>query len=176
MRKNLLWMLAAILICGSTLSTFALPKVNVIATGGTIAGTSSGSGYDAGQVSIEDILAAVPELNDYVELDYEQFCNIGSQDMDENSPKPIVLVGSMRPSDSPEADGPKNLVVAVKTAVDPESTGKEVMCCLGEKIFEVGSVFKNDSHAIDANAAVTPDYYMPYDTNTGFDISNVVIK
>lgn len=215
MKKIINWVLAATLICGSTLSTFALPKVHVIATGGTIAGTSSDSGYDAGQVSIEDILAAVPELNDYAELDYEQFCNIGSQDMDEHiwlllakrinqvllddsydavvvthgtdtmeetayflnltthSPKPIVLVGSMRPSDSPEADGPKNLVLAVKTAVDPESTGKEVMCCLGEKIFEAGSVFKNDSHAIDAYAAITPDYYMPHDDNTGFDISKI---
>lgn len=198
-----------------TVWALALPKVHVIATGGTIAGTSSGSGYDAGQVTIEDILAAVPELNNYAELDYEQFCNIGSQDMNEtiwlslakrinqvlqgdsydavvvthgtdtmeetayflnlttHSPKPIVLVGSMRPSDSPEADGPKNLIVAVKTAVDPESTGKEVMCCLGEKIFEAGSVFKNDSHAIDAYASVTPDYYMPHDANTGFDISQV---
>ena len=198
-----------------TVWALALPKVHVIATGGTIAGTSSGSGYDAGQVTIEDILAAVPELNNYAELDYEQFCNIGSQDMNEtiwlslakrinqvlqgdsydavvvthgtdtmeetayflnlttHSPKPIVLVGNMRPSDSPEADGPKNLIVAVKTAVDPESTGKEVMCCLGEKIFEAGSVFKNDSHAIDAYASVTPDCYMPHDANTGFDISQV---
>ena len=204
-----------IVMCFMTVWVFALPKIHIIATGGTIAGTSSGSGYDAGQVSIEDILAAVPELNNYAELDYEQFCNIGSQDMDDHmwlslakrinqvlqgdtydavvvthgtdtmeetayflnltthSPKPIVLVGSMRPSDSPEADGPKNLIVAVKTAVDPESAGKEVMCCLGEKIFEAGSVFKNDSHAIDAYAAVTPDYYMPHDENTGFDISNI---
>lgn len=60
-----------------------LPKVHIIATGGTIAGTSTDIGYDAGQISIETILQAVPELAQYAEFDYEQFCNIGSQDMDE---------------------------------------------------------------------------------------------
>lgn len=60
-----------------------MPKVHVIATGGTIAGTSSGSGYTPGQVVIEDLIAAVPELVNYAELDFEQYCQIGSQDMDE---------------------------------------------------------------------------------------------
>ena len=41
MKTTKLWVLAAILLCGTPLLTFALPKVHVIATGGTIAGTSS---------------------------------------------------------------------------------------------------------------------------------------
>ena len=41
------------LIVLSFVTVWALPKVHVIATGGTIAGTSSGSGYEAGQVTIE---------------------------------------------------------------------------------------------------------------------------
>jgi len=196
-------------------SSYALQKVHVIATGGTIAGTSKDGGYDAGQVGIDVLLAAVPELKEIADLDYEQFCNIGSQDMDEtiwlnlakrinlllsdnkydgivithgsdtmeetayflnlttHSTKPIVIVGSMRPSDSPEADGPANLLVAVKAAADCANEGKEVMCCLGQKLFEAGSVFKNDAHAIDAFASVTPDCYMPHNQNSGFDISKI---
>ena len=67
-----------------------LPKVHIIATGGTIAGTSTDIGYDAGKVSIETILHAVPELTRYAELDYEQFCNIGSQDMSESIWLPLA--------------------------------------------------------------------------------------
>lgn len=62
-----------------------LPHIHIIATGGTIAGKLSGSGhgYDAGQVGIDVLLASVPELSRYAVLDYEQFCNIGSQNMNE---------------------------------------------------------------------------------------------
>ena len=59
------------------------PNIHIIATGGTIAGKSSECGYKAGESSIEEILAAVPELKKIARLDFEQFCNIGSQDMDE---------------------------------------------------------------------------------------------
>lgn len=193
----------------------ALPRVHVIATGGTIAGQSNSTGYTAGQVSIETILAAVPSLGEYAELDYEQFCNIGSQDMDEtlwlrlskrvnavlssglydavvithgtdtmeetafflnltvHSPKPVVLVGSMRPSDAPDADGPANLLVAVRTAASPESVGKEVMCCIGGKIFEAGGVYKDDTHAIDAFCQKETGWYLPHGERTGFSVDNL---
>ena len=191
-------------------------KIRIIATGGTIAGKSSGNGYEAGKTSIEDILAAVSGLKEIASLEYEQFCNIGSQDMDESiwlalskrvdevlaledvdgvvithgtdtmeetafflnltvhSPKPIVLVGSMRPSDAVDADGPANLLVAVKSAVSATNVGREVLLCLGQKIFEASEAFKKDSHAIDALDAVKTDFRVPHGLSAGFDVRKLL--
>lgn len=192
-----------------------MKKIHIIGTGGTIAGKMAHGGYDAGQVSIKSLVESLPELKTYADLDYEQFCNIGSQDMNEtiwlnlakrinllfaddrydaivithgtdtmeetafflnlttHSPKPIVLVGSMRPSDAPDADGPANLIMAVKTAASDEAMNREVLCCLGQKIFEAGSVFKFDTHAIDAYASVEPGYGLPHNVDTGFNIEGI---
>ena len=192
-----------------------LPKVHIIATGGTIAGTSTDIGYDAGKISIETILQAVPELTQYAELDYEQFCNIGSQNMSESiwlplakkvnqvldggkydavlvthgtdtmeetafflnltihNPKPVILVGAMRPSDAKDADGPSNLLKAVQTIVRPDAVGKEVMCCLGCKIYEAGAAFKNDTHSPAPLSETAVDWYLPHNSNTGFFVDNL---
>ena len=201
--------------CQKAVAIKPLPKVHIIATGGTIAGTSTDIGYDAGKVSIETILQAVPELTRYAELDYEQFCNIGSQDMDENiwlslakrvnqvldsgkydavlithgtdtmeetafflnltihNPKPVILVGSMRPSDANDADGPLNLLKAVQTVVRPDAVGKEVMCCLGGKVYEAGAAFKNDTRSLSPISETSVDWYLPHNVNTGFFVDNL---
>jgi L-asparaginase len=64
-------------------------KVVVLGTGGTIAGrASSGSdnvGYKAGEVSVADLLAAVPGMSDRLrgcELVSEQIAQIDSKDME----------------------------------------------------------------------------------------------
>lgn len=59
-----------------------------------------------------------------------------------HSPKPIVLVGSMRLSDAVDADGPAKLLVAVKAAVSAKNAGREVLLCLGQKVFEASEAFK----------------------------------
>jgi L-asparaginase len=64
----------------------ALPDVLVLATGGTIAGKASGTsaiGYDAGQVSGDDLIAAVPGIEKIADLSTDQVSNIGSQDMND---------------------------------------------------------------------------------------------
>ena len=64
----------------------AKPKVRIIATGGTIAGVSTAatsSAYTAGQVGIETLINAVPEIKDLADVSGEQLCNIGSQDMND---------------------------------------------------------------------------------------------
>src|SRR5690606_17506042 len=43
------------------------------------------------------------------------------------SEKPVVLVGSMRPSTAVSADGPLNLYNAVGVAADPNAKGRGVM-------------------------------------------------
>ncbi len=61
-----------------------LPNIHILATGGTIAGAGSsatGSSYTAGQVAINELISAVPELNDIAHITGEQIVKIGSQDM-----------------------------------------------------------------------------------------------
>ncbi|HEX8031952.1 MAG TPA: asparaginase [Vicinamibacterales bacterium] len=50
------------------------------------------------------------------------------------SDKPVVLVGSMRPATAISADGPLNLLNAIKTAIAPESKGKGGLIVLNDEI------------------------------------------
>ncbi|MCG8615580.1 MAG: asparaginase [Desulfobacterales bacterium] len=62
----------------------ALPKVHILATGGTIAGSggsSTRSGYTSGQLDLTGLLTAVPDLDRLANVEGEQFANVGSQDM-----------------------------------------------------------------------------------------------
>ncbi len=62
------------------------PRVAVLATGGTIAGASSsatGASYTSGQLSVDALVEAVPQLNDLAELSGEEIAAIGSQDVDD---------------------------------------------------------------------------------------------
>ncbi len=63
----------------------SLPRIRVLATGGTIAGaqTTGARGYQAGKFSIEALVAAVPQLATLARLDIEQVAALGSQDMSE---------------------------------------------------------------------------------------------
>jgi L-asparaginase len=60
------------------------PNVVILATGGTIAGKSdaaTSTKYTAGQLPIEDLLTAVPGVEDFANVKGEQVVNIGSQAM-----------------------------------------------------------------------------------------------
>lgn len=61
-----------------------LPHVVILATGGTIAGaapTEVQSGYQSGQVGVDILINAVPQLKEIAIVTGEQISNIGSQDM-----------------------------------------------------------------------------------------------
>lgn len=61
-----------------------LPNVVILATGGTIAGagvSSTGSAYTSGQVKIEAMIDAVPNIRTLANIKGEQIANVGSQDM-----------------------------------------------------------------------------------------------
>lgn len=173
-------------------SVSAKPKIRILATGGTIAGvaqSATSSAYAAGQVGIQTLINAVPEIKNLADVSGEQICNIGSQDMNDevwlklakrinqllndegydgvlithgtdtmeetayfltltvHSDKPVILVGSMRPSTAISADGPGNLYNGVAALVTPESKGKGVMVCMNDQLFDAKSVFK--SHTTD---------------------------
>lgn len=62
----------------------ALPVIAVLATGGTIAGAqadATSAGYKAGAFSVNDLLAAVPQLARIADIRAEQVANVGSQNM-----------------------------------------------------------------------------------------------
>jgi L-asparaginase len=60
------------------------PRVAFVATGGTIAGAGgAGYGYTSGELGVNDLIGAVPELDKLAELSAEQIANIGSQDMND---------------------------------------------------------------------------------------------
>ncbi len=78
--------LTALAILGACTAVAAatLPKIEVLATGGTIAGSgnsATGSSYQAGKVSVNHLVAAVPQLADIAEINPKQVVQIGSQDM-----------------------------------------------------------------------------------------------
>ncbi|MBO6082028.1 MAG: L-asparaginase 2 [Bacteroidales bacterium] len=172
----------------------AKPKVRIIATGGTIAGISQSAAstvYKPGQVGIQTLIEAVPQILDLADISGEQLVNIGSQDMNDavwlrlakrinellddddcdavvvthgtdtmeetayflnltiKSDKPVILVGSMRPSNALSADGPANLYNAVATAISPQSRGMGVLCCMNNQLLDAKTVIK--THTLDSD-------------------------
>lgn len=61
------------------------PRVIILATGGTIAGGSDSKTdtlyYDSGNVGIDSLLEAVPEIHDVAEVSGEQLLNVGSHEI-----------------------------------------------------------------------------------------------
>lgn len=65
-----------------------------------------------------------------------------------NSDKPVVLVGSMRPSTAVSADGPANLYSAVKVAASKEAYGRGVMIVLNDTIHETRDATKTNTTSL----------------------------
>jgi L-asparaginase len=64
------------------------------------------------------------------------------------SDKPVVMVGSMRPSTAVSADGPLNLYNAVGVAIDPKSKGRGVMVVMNDWIHGAHSLTKTSTTAV----------------------------
>ena len=190
---RLIFKAVLLMILGTTLAV-AKPTIYILATGGTIAGSGSGSldsSYTSGTVTVDKLIAAVPDINKIATIKGEQISNIGSQDMNNevwlklanrinellnsgkadgivvthgtdtmeetayflsltvHTDKPVVMVGSMRPSTAISADGPANLYNGICTLVDPSSKGHGVMVCMNNELFEAKSVIK--THTTDVS-------------------------
>src|ERR1700760_4036646 len=61
------------------------------------------------------------------------------------SDKPVVLVGSMRPSTAVSADGPLNLYNAVAVAADPQSRDRGVLVVMNDHIHGAHSLTKTST-------------------------------
>jgi len=104
------------------------------------------------------------------------------------SDKPVVMVGSMRPSTAVSADGPLNLFNAVGVAVDPSSKGRGVLVVMNDWIHGAHSLTKTSTTAIQTfmsplrglvgiSSYGKNDFYntpqWKHTTGSEFDIANV---
>ncbi len=64
------------------------------------------------------------------------------------SDKPVVMVGSMRPSTAVSADGPLNLYNAVGVAIDPNARGRGVLIVMNDWIHGAHSLTKTSTTAV----------------------------
>lgn len=88
MKKYFWSLIVGFFLCSSGIAFASdpLPRIHILATGGTIAGVGSSAtqtNYTAGQVSIGALVAAVPELRQIAQIEEEQVVKIGSQDMND---------------------------------------------------------------------------------------------
>src|SRR5688572_10145589 len=61
-----------------------LPRVIILATGGTIAGAGASAdraGYTAGKIPIDDLIGTIPTVKKIATITGEQIASVGSQDM-----------------------------------------------------------------------------------------------
>ena len=79
-------MLAVVLTASAGAFAQKLPNIYILATGGTIAGTgvsATQTNYTSGQVAIQSLIDAVPEIKNIANVTGEQIVSIGSQDMND---------------------------------------------------------------------------------------------
>jgi L-asparaginase len=103
------------------------------------------------------------------------------------SDKPVVMVGSMRPSTAVSADGPLNLYNAVGVAIDPNARGRGVLVVMNDWIHAAHSLTKTSTTAIQTfmsplrgvvgiSAYGKNDFYntpvWKHTTNSEFDVAN----
>jgi L-asparaginase len=104
------------------------------------------------------------------------------------SDKPVVMVGSMRPSTAVSADGPLNLFNAVGVAADPNAKGRGVLVVMNDWIHGAHSLTKTSTTAVQtfmsplrglvgvANYGKNDFFCMPpwkHTTSSEFNIANV---
>ena len=64
--------------------------------------------------------------------------------------KPVVIVGSMRPSSAISADGYLNVLNSVRVAADSQSRGRGCLVVMNDTIFNGRDVTKNSTYRVDA--------------------------
>jgi L-asparaginase len=63
--------------------------------------------------------------------------------------RPVVIVGSQRPATAISADGPLNLINAVRTAAAPDARGKGVLVVMNDEINGARDVTKSNTYRVE---------------------------
>jgi L-asparaginase len=79
-------------------------------------------------------------------------------DLTVNSPKPVVVVGAMRPATAISADGPMNLLNAVTLAASPSAHNRGVLITLNDRIASAFYAIKTNSTTLDTFKAEEQGY------------------
>ncbi|MBL8267471.1 asparaginase domain-containing protein, partial [Steroidobacter sp.] len=66
------------------------------------------------------------------------------------STKPVVVIGSMRPGTAISADGPQNLMDAVRVASSDQARDRGVLVVMNDTIFDSAAVTKMDVRRVNA--------------------------
>lgn len=190
--KNSTAVLGVLLICSTTAVAQTKPVVVFIATGGTIAMKIDPVKHaPVPAISGEDLLATVPEVSKYANVEVKNVSNVPSDYMDPvrwtaltrdvntalarpevagaiishgtdtleetaywldltvDSDKPVVLIGAQRNASESDFDGPRNLLNAVRIAVDPQSRGKGAMLAMNSQINCARDVTKTHTSSVE---------------------------
>jgi len=214
-------LLSAVTVCSALAAD--LPRIHVIATGGTIAGAQASAqdyGYKSGAYDVNTLINAVPNLGKLAQISGEQVVNIGSQDMNDEvwlqlakalaaalakdhvdgalithgtdtleetsyflslvtkSPKPVVMVGSMRPATAISADGPGNIYNGVAVAADPKAKGRGTLVSLNDEFHYARNIVKTDTTSVQTFESInrgpaglvhtgTVEWFEPMDQKVG---------
>ena len=70
-------------------------------------------------------------------------------DVTVNSEKPVVLIGAQRNASESDFDGPRNLLNAVRIAIDPQSKGKGAMLAMNSQINAARDVTKTHTSSVE---------------------------
>jgi L-asparaginase len=66
-----------------------------------------------------------------------------------NSTKPVIPVGAQRPASDPDSDGPRNLLDAIRVAVNPDAVGKGTMVVMNGQINAARDVTKTNTSQVE---------------------------
>ena len=109
-------------------------------------------------MSFDILLKLAKRINDLAKSDVDGFViTHGTDTMEESAfflnltvktDKPVVMVGSMRPSTAVSADGPLNLYNAVGVAADPRARGRGVLVVMNDRIQDAHSLTKTSTTAV----------------------------
>jgi L-asparaginase len=70
-------------------------------------------------------------------------------DLTVDSPKPVILIGAQRNFSESDFDGPRNLLNAVRIAVDPQSRGRGVVLAMNGQINAARDVTKTHTSSVE---------------------------
>ncbi|MCV2217072.1 asparaginase [Thauera sp. Sel9] len=167
------------------------PTVQLIATGGTIAmKIDPVKQAPVPAISGEDLMATVPKVGEYANIEVNNLSNVPSDYMDParwtslskavaealarpevsgvvvshgtdtleetafwldttiQSEKPIVLIGAQRNASASDFDGPRNLLGAVRIAIDEQARNKGAMLAMNDQIHAARYVTKTHTAAV----------------------------